>query len=1118
MANRITLRHGSTAPSASNLLPYELGWNQNNLGLYIGQPSGEPLLISSGGSKGTVTSITLKAGTGISLDTDNTAITTSGTRTITNSGVRATTINGNYLRVNTNGTNADLTIPYATSAGSATSATTASKLGSSNVGAADRPIYLSSGTATQTTYRMAGTNAAATTALSVDTDLDTGIWYVSGTNGIYNQFDGVIYANKYNDSWISEIYQDYRTGQLAIRGKNNGTWQSWRKILDSSNWSSFITLYEENIQWGPTTVSKAGSVSPIGMSLSSEHSANRLAFINGDALTFEYSSDGGTTYTNYNYTNTNKTAFCTTSYAIPIGRVSGNYTTSSRTRMTLTAQNGTTGYVYTNPKKLLINISSSGGMQVLIEYRTGTNYQNNGNWVTFGTYNLSGWSGWNDIPLILGNLGGGTNQTSNNWQLRLTFIMTSVNSSYPTTASVNSIRLFGENGWSTPSTMAATGHLYSYDSLQNAIFPAQITATAFNGNAATATSATTASKLANTTKIGDTNQPVYFTASGVPAAISYTIAKSVPSNAVFTDTWNALSTSQAGYVAQAPNDTGKFLRGDATWAAVTATNVGLGNVSNNANLNSTTGAKGDIIYWSAANTPAHLTNTSSTTKKFLSITSQVPSWTTLSNSDVGLGNVENTKLSTWTGSTAITTLGTIATGSIPLNNITSADDLKAIEALTGTTGLLKKTAANTWTLDTTAYTSNTGTVTKVTAGTGLSIGTTAGGNFTTTGTINHTNSVTAQTTQALYPIKIDACGHITAYGTAVTSLPASDVYDWAKASTKPSYTANEVGLGSVSNNAKLNSATGEKGDIIYWSAANTPVRLTIASSTTKKFLSVTSQALSWVTLANSDVGLGNVENKSSATIRGELTSSNVTTALGFTPYNATNPDGYTTNTGTVTSVQVQATSPLASSTNTAQTSTLNTTISLSNCTPNYVLAGPSSGTTAAAPSYRALVAADIPNHSTDKLNSGTLGVARGGTGASSFTADCAIISGSTTTSPLTTRGINNKTAAAAATTTNGNYLITNNTLYYALPKINNAKTYTSNSSFYAPTAGGTSGYVLVGAGTTSAPTWSQTVAIANGGTGATTVDAARTNLQIKYGTTAPNSAGLVNGDIYFYIQ
>jgi hypothetical protein len=38
-----------------------------------------------------------------------------------------------------------------------------------------------------------------------------------------------------------------------------------------------------------------------------------------------------------------------------------------------------------------------------------------------------------------------------------------------------------------------------------------------------------------------------------------------------------------------------------------------------------------------------------------------------------------------------------------------------------------------------------------------------------------------------------------------------------------------------------------------------------------------------VTLTSSDVGLGSVENKSSATIRGEITSANVTTALGFTP-------------------------------------------------------------------------------------------------------------------------------------------------------------------------------------------------------------------------------------------
>jgi hypothetical protein len=43
-----------------------------------------------------------------------------------------------------------------------------------------------------------------------------------------------------------------------------------------------------------------------------------------------------------------------------------------------------------------------------------------------------------------------------------------------------------------------------------------------------------------------------------------------------------------------------------------------------------------------------------------------------------------------------------------------------------------------------------------------------------------------------------------------------------------------------------------------------------------------------VTLANVDVGLGNVENKTSETIRNEITSLNVRTALGFTPENPVN--------------------------------------------------------------------------------------------------------------------------------------------------------------------------------------------------------------------------------------
>ena len=78
--------------------------------------------------------------------------------------------------------------------------------------------------------------------------------------------------------------------------------------------------------------------------------------------------------------------------------------------------------------------------------------------------------------------------------------------------------------------------------------------------------------------------------------------------------------------------------------------------------------------------------------------------------------------------------------------------------------------------NTSGYTKNTGTITGVTAGTGLSGGGTSG-----SVTLNHSNSVTAQTTQAVYPIKIDAQGHISAYGSAVTipsAVTESTVSGW----------------------------------------------------------------------------------------------------------------------------------------------------------------------------------------------------------------------------------------------------------------------------------------------------------------------------------------------------
>lgn len=165
-----------------------------------------------------------------------------------------------------------------------------------------------------------------------------------------------------------------------------------------------------------------------------------------------------------------------------------------------------------------------------------------------------------------------------------------------------------------------------------------------------------------------------------------------------------------------------------------------------------------------------------------------------------------------------------------------------------------------------------------------------------------------------------------------------------------------------------------------------------------------------------------------------------------------------------------------------------------------------------------LTASEIPNLSTDKLTSGTLGVARGGTGAASFTANSLIMSGSTTTAALTTRSITDNSSASAIST--GTSIPTERDIYYGLPTINNSHAYTSSTTIYAPTGAGTANQILVSAGGTSAPTWKATangaayatsangaltfgtLPIAQGGTGITTTDPHKVLIGPSSGTTA----------------
>lgn len=47
---------------------------------------------------------------------------------------------------------------------------------------------------------------------------------------LFGQIDGGLYSSAYDSTWIHQIYGDFRTGQVMVRGKNSGTWQSWLNL------------------------------------------------------------------------------------------------------------------------------------------------------------------------------------------------------------------------------------------------------------------------------------------------------------------------------------------------------------------------------------------------------------------------------------------------------------------------------------------------------------------------------------------------------------------------------------------------------------------------------------------------------------------------------------------------------------------------------------------------------------------------------------------------------------------------------------------------------------------------------------------------------------------------
>ena len=611
------------------------------------------------------------------------------------------------------------------------------------------------------------------------------------------------------------------------------------------------------------------------------------------------------------------------------------------------------------------------------------------------------------------------------------------------------------------------------------------------------------------------------TAGGIKTS-GYTIATSVPSGAVFTDK-NVRSTNA--------NTTKLWLVGTDT----SGDRTGELNYDTNIYIDTTAGALHATTYngYTLAAASAKGVDTSMPTT---ATDSNVPT-TKLMKSFIEGKNY----LTSETDPTVPSWAKAASKPSYALSEITGADDVKAIEALTGTNGLLKKTAANTWTLDTNTY------LTSYTETDPIFVASAAHG--ITSSDISNWNSKTSNT-GTVTSVAASGSGGISISGSPITTS------------------------GTITIGLNLSTAINELGEG--------------TSPATRDDYIVAQYAGGGTTTTT-------YHRRKLSNIFAALNSSDITTALGYTPYNSTNPNGYITANHTSTySLPIAKYNTLGgvkpaysstgavSLTTAAATNTTTPTIAAKTTTSGryYAVEVDKNGVlfvnvpwTNVNSSY--LTSSSTLNWNNITQNKPTTASGYGITDAITNVSATSASGGSTTFTLTKSNGTTSTFdvvvyASAASQATDANYLTDGTTRYSVgsakkpiyfdggIPKasdgtegtstkpvylssgtitagstyaggtkvtLNNSDKGASTASFYAPTSGGTSTQVLIGNGTTSAPVWTSISSLvptsATNATNATyaTYDASEANNTTKTAIAdkyIPKSIGTAAGDIIYW--
>lgn len=209
--------------------------------------------------------------------------------------------------------------------------------------------------------------------------------------------------------------------------------------------------------------------------------SNKTFGLPASQITIEYSRDGGSTWVDYGATDAQKRALFaeTRSVSLRPGKVTStaDNNLNNMLRVTINREDRYVAldclYIWasTNGNTWTVDLDKS----TLGAKTTFTN--------VFKDFNLGGWSG-NNIKYFPEMLFGGSDSSQPNqtYALRLTFKQTSIrttNNYGP--PSLIDVRFYGTGVWTAPNNIVAFNRLYSWDDLLNATFPAEITATDFNG-------------------------------------------------------------------------------------------------------------------------------------------------------------------------------------------------------------------------------------------------------------------------------------------------------------------------------------------------------------------------------------------------------------------------------------------------------------------------------------------------------------------------------------------------------------------------------------------------------------------------------------------------------------